>query len=313
MDRRGFTLVELLVVIAIIALLVSILLPSLAGARETSRMTKCASNQRNLSLAAISHANANKGLFSTGPFDNRTASGYGAIDQKGWIADYVNGGYCVPGQMLCPTSPTQASQNLNFSRVNSGGTRPFTQIELDELYRRGFNTNYCQSWFMAYTDMRNRAGGDTKRIVDVVGPLNENSISSNAITSKVPLFGDGTAMVMGDVVNIDGLTLSGSKATTDGPTMCIYPGLGAVWGRQDYTDFGPVHGKGSYVGSDIRHNGVYGQISFADGHAESFTDTVRDGQFGHRGMVRNGVNTIEYHELEGKVFGGWLKRPGLSW
>lgn len=41
---RAFTLIELLVVVAIIALLVAVLLPNLAAAREQGRRTKCLAN-----------------------------------------------------------------------------------------------------------------------------------------------------------------------------------------------------------------------------------------------------------------------------
>ena len=54
--HKGFTLIELLVVIAIIALLVSILLPSLKKAQELAKRTVCMTQLKAIGAGLVSIA-----------------------------------------------------------------------------------------------------------------------------------------------------------------------------------------------------------------------------------------------------------------
>src|SRR6185369_1575097 len=84
----GFTLIELLVVIAIIALLISILLPSLQNARQTANIAACVANLREL------HKTAN---FYMDDEQRPTLPWHlGFIYGSTYVSEFIYGGFSAP-------------------------------------------------------------------------------------------------------------------------------------------------------------------------------------------------------------------------
>lgn len=109
---RGFTLVELLVVIGIIALLISILLPSLSAARERAQSIKCLANLQQLGLAAVSYSSENKGSLVPLTYYRNLSEPSGKNWSDTWVTLLVSGGY-----IQYPTGLDEAGAAPGFDSV----------------------------------------------------------------------------------------------------------------------------------------------------------------------------------------------------
>ena len=101
--RHAFTLIELLVVVAIIALLISILLPSLSRARGAARMVKCQAILKQLGTAHQMYANENEDKFA--PVNMGTfGAWYRWMSWRSMLSMTPGDNY--PEGLVCPDIPT---------------------------------------------------------------------------------------------------------------------------------------------------------------------------------------------------------------
>lgn len=161
--NSGFTLIELLVVITIISLLVAILLPALAAAREAARTLQCASNSRQIGIPMQMYISDHDGYYPATQdakvHTNTGISYYGWKDfwyqrlmYEGYLASTLNYDYnqYVPMRyndvLLCPNWHDKASSH-NTRSFKIGGAMRYGYITYgyNEVIGGGSNQNWINT------------------------------------------------------------------------------------------------------------------------------------------------------------------------
>lgn len=141
---RAFTLVELLVVIGIIALLISILLPTLNAVRSSADQAKCSANLKTMGQLLFTYAAENKGSLPYGiigvNINKDTGAWLAPTDEfyswAGMAGKYAtrnsigdNSDTNFPPFQLCPTALKQTKEDHILSYVANMIAFPDTEIE----------------------------------------------------------------------------------------------------------------------------------------------------------------------------------------
>ena len=131
--RRGFTLIELLVVIAIIGILATLIMPAVMKAKESANKSKCASNLRQVAIAAVSYA-GEKRFFPHVRGARSLDNDWTDTDQLRIYVALIYFGYLDTNETyICPSSfdvhfPMGGTQIQDLRQWTFGGTAALNPV-----------------------------------------------------------------------------------------------------------------------------------------------------------------------------------------
>jgi prepilin-type N-terminal cleavage/methylation domain-containing protein len=152
MQRAGFSLIELLVVISIVAVLLAVLLPSMARAREQARRAICANNQRQWYIGYTNYATQNKGYYP-----GVVNLGQSKMSDAGFSAAYLTGeplltwtygsnnsvGEFVSKDITrCPSAADPNFADKKWQYYNEGTDQQFLYGQTDYSIKAGFASSH---------------------------------------------------------------------------------------------------------------------------------------------------------------------------
>ena len=149
--RRGFTLIELLVVIAIIALLVSILLPSLAKAKDLAKASMCGVQVRNIALGFLMYREEYDFLPWAAygvDYDPNIVGLSGLYALRASVADELEEKFGLDTTIAytCPANPDEPRRWWCDTYAGPPAPRDYWNVTTAKLF---FSDDYC---FYSYLD-----------------------------------------------------------------------------------------------------------------------------------------------------------------